>query len=312
MALLSLTSTRSVGHFDIFLSYCWGTAAARKPLADEVYRALRAAGLRVWMDELEMGHDLAASMSEGIAKSDAVVMLVSPSYAASGPCMFEARAAVAAGKPLVACCAEPGFWRSWRAADGSGATALPDEHELVSLARLTTHLWVDLGEASAVAWAAEAGVPADERQRLARPEALPRLLVLVEAALAEGRACAGAGCAPGRGGASPLEPGASSTPSSALPASLALPPSSLENAAEGVHAGAGATLGVSSSESASAGGQQPPNLSAQNPQPAEAATAAVPALVWRAHADENGTPFFVCEATGEAAWELPQGAAFVG
>ena len=148
------------GHFDVFLSYAWGERAARKPLADEVYLALRAAGLRVWQDELEMGLDLQGSMSEGIAKSDVVVVLVSPSYAASRNCMFEARAAAASGKPLVACCVEPGFWRGWGLApDGSGARALPDEHEHVALARLTTQLFVDLGAASAVNWAAESVPP---------------------------------------------------------------------------------------------------------------------------------------------------------
>ena len=58
----------------------------RKPLAGEVYLALRAAGLSVWIDEAEMGLDLAASMSEGIAKSSVVVVLASPDYAASVNC----------------------------------------------------------------------------------------------------------------------------------------------------------------------------------------------------------------------------------
>jgi len=137
--------------------------------------------MRVWKDDLEMSHDLAASMSEGIAKSEVVVMLVSPAYAASGPCMFEARASAAAGKPLVTCCVEPGFWRSWLAADGSGAPALPEGHELVTLARLTTHLFVDLGEASRVNWAGDS-VPPAERKKLTLPEALPRLLTLLAAA----------------------------------------------------------------------------------------------------------------------------------
>ena len=166
---------------DVFLSYAWGANSARKPLADELYLALRAAGLRVWKDDLEMSHDLRASMSEGIAKSEVVVMLVSPAYAASGPCMFEARATAAAGKPLVTCCVEPGFWRSWFAADGSGARALPEAHELVALARLKTHLFVDLSAASAVDWSSES-LDAGERQTLLVPEAMPRLLSLIEAA----------------------------------------------------------------------------------------------------------------------------------
>ena len=171
------------GRFDVFLSYAWGAKAARKPLADEVYVALRAAGLSVWLDEAEMGLDLAASMSEGIAKSSVVVALVSPDYAASVNCLFELRSAVAAGKPLITCCVEPGFWRGWLTADGSGARAVPDDHELAGLARLSTHLFVDLGACARVNWASEAVAPA-ERRLLQAPEALPRLLRL----LAESRA----------------------------------------------------------------------------------------------------------------------------
>jgi hypothetical protein len=117
-------------------------------------------------------------------------MLVSPTYAASGPCMFEARAAAAADKPLVTCCVEPGFWKTWGlAADGSGERALPDDHELVALARLNTQLFVDFSAAAGVAWAADS-VPPAERKKLTLPEALPRLLTLVEAARAAGRAAA--------------------------------------------------------------------------------------------------------------------------
>jgi len=144
---------------------------------------MRAAGLRVWFDELEMGHDLHASMSGGIAKSDVVVVLVSPDYAASATCMFELRAAVAAGKPVVACLAEPGAWQGWQGVTGSagpgGRLALTPGHELVALARLKTHLYCELGEASRVAWAAEGGVAPADRRHLLAAEALPRLLSMV-------------------------------------------------------------------------------------------------------------------------------------
>jgi len=179
---------------DVFLSYAWGAKSARKPMADELYRSLRVAGLRVWMDELEMGHNLAASMSEGISKSNVFVMLVSPDYAMSEPCMFEARSAVAADKPLITVCVEPGFWRTWGlSAGGSGVRTLPDDHELVALARLSTHLFVDLGQASAVNWASEFLSPS-ERAKLTLPEALPRLLDLLSAAR---KAAAGSGVGSG-------------------------------------------------------------------------------------------------------------------
>ena len=182
------------GHFDVFLSYSWGAAAVRQPLAREVFFALRAEGLRVWLDEHEMGHDLKGSMSEGIAASDAVVLLLSPDYAASAACMFEVRAAAAAGKPLVTCIAEPGFWRSWPTAGGGpdAAPALPDGHELVELARLKTHLFVELGESSRVDWRQDL-VPAQQRRRFTHaPAALPRLLALLREARREAQQLGGA------------------------------------------------------------------------------------------------------------------------
>ena len=180
---------------DVFLSYSWGENGVRKALADEIYLALRAAGMSVWIDEAEMGLDLVASMSEGIAKSSVVVVLVSPDYAASANCMFELRSAVAARKPLVTCCVELGFWKTWGldnagsagGAGGAGGTggkrSVPDDHELARLARLSTHLFVDLGLCSTVHWASETVTPA-ERRLLQAPEAMPRLLRL----LAESRA----------------------------------------------------------------------------------------------------------------------------
>ena len=167
------------GHLDVFLSYCWGRGGARKPLADEIYIALRAAGLRVWLDEHEVGMDLAASMSEGIAKSYVVVALVSLDYAASPNCMHELREAARLGKPLVTCCVEPGFWKTWtrELPDGAVTRAVPDDHELARLAHLATHLYADLGASSRVHWVGDA-VSAADRRTLQVPEALPRLLKL--------------------------------------------------------------------------------------------------------------------------------------
>lgn len=208
-ALATTSAQFAPGRFDVFLSYAWGARAARKTLADEVYRALRAAGLSVWLDEAEMGLDLAASMTEGIVKSGVVVVLASPDYAASPNCMFELRSAVAAGKPLVTCCVEPGFWKCWGlAANGSGTRAVPDDHEFVTLARLTTHLFVDLGAAAAAECGghgpATAGAgsgtgaaasdgeavaaAAATRRAMQAPEAMPRLLRLLAEARTQLRA----------------------------------------------------------------------------------------------------------------------------
>jgi hypothetical protein len=175
------------GAFDVFLSHAWGAGSRRKPLTDALYAALRAEGLKIWLDSEEMGADLAASMRAGIARSAAVVVLASPDYAASAACMFELREAAAAGKPIVTCVVEPGFWRTWVQGGGgsggggggaAGSRSVPDDHELVRLAGLATRLYVDLGEASRVDWARAGGgaVAEADAATLRRPEALPRLL----------------------------------------------------------------------------------------------------------------------------------------
>ena len=279
------------GHFEVFLSYAWGAKAARKPLADELYLALRAAGLRVWMDSVEMGHDLQASMSEGIAKSDVVAVLASPDYARSGPCLFELRSAAGAGKPLVACCVEPGFWRGWGLApDGSGARALPDEHELVALARLGTHLFADFGEASSVNWAAERVSDAD-RKKLTLPEALPRLLALIDAARKDS---AGGGAGSGGSGTGASSAARASSQSSTHAASSAnhAPSLSTTNPAAG-----SSTAHDASQSSVSEGGA------------AASPAAATAAEVWTRHSD--GADEWFVSVSGEAAWTLPPGAVVV-
>ena len=265
--------------------------SARKPLADELYLALRAAGLRVWKDDLEMDLDLAASMSEGIAKSEVVVMLVSPAYAASGPCMFEARATAAAGKPLVTCCAEPGFWRSWLAADGSGAPALTDDPELVALARLKTQLFVDLGEAAGVNWAGDT-VPAAERKKLTLPEALPRLLALLAAARKAGAATATIdGADPASARASTVRAATSAT---RYTATTAVSTAGRASAASAL---------LRESAVAPEPAPQPAPAPRLGPGPPAAPT---PPPVWVRHRD--GEDEWFVSASGEAAWELPEGA----
>jgi len=174
------------GSWDVFLSYAWGRDAARVPLVDALYVALREAGLRVWLDRNEMGRDLRADMVAGIAHSAVFVVLASPDYASSANCLFELRAASVAGRPIVAACAEPRFWRLWMLADGM-TRAVPNDHELARLAGLAAFLFADLGEAARVDWL-QAPVPADERRRLTHaPEALPRLLRLIKDAQAQAK-----------------------------------------------------------------------------------------------------------------------------
>ena len=84
------------GRFDVFLSHAWGKQDSRKPMTDAIYYTLKEHGLRVWLDSNEMGHDLKASMADGIARSDVVLALISSDYQSSKQCMFELRSAVGA------------------------------------------------------------------------------------------------------------------------------------------------------------------------------------------------------------------------
>jgi len=266
---------------------------------------MRAAGLRVWQDDTEMGLDLQASMSEGIAKSDVVVVLASPDYARSASCMFELRTAAAAGKPLVACCVEPGFWRTWGlAADGSGVRALPDDHELVTLARFNSQLFVDLGAAAAVNWASDS-VPPAERKKLALPEALPRLLeLLAEARKAGGRDEKGATAAVA---AVATRMTRNSAAFDELPASAAASASlALLTLADSFCSGPTARTAIEEARSnLSVSSVAPEDASA--PVPAGAAGAVpVAATVWTRHRD--GTDVWFVSAARESVWELPTGA----
>ena len=84
------------GRFDVFLSHAWGKGDVRKPFTDAIFFALREHGLRVWLDSNEMGHDLRASMADGMSKSNVVLALLSPDYMRSKQCMFELRFAAGA------------------------------------------------------------------------------------------------------------------------------------------------------------------------------------------------------------------------
>ena len=85
-------------------------------LLAELAAPLRAAGLRVWMDELEMSHDLAASMSEGIAKSEGAWRSARSILCQSGPPLADGPT-----DPSHKCCAGLGcqqMRRNWAAVLG--------------------------------------------------------------------------------------------------------------------------------------------------------------------------------------------------
>jgi serine/threonine protein kinase len=161
------SQTMQSGSFDIFLSHAWGADGKHAPLTTEVYLRLLDSGLRVWLDTAEMGADPDASMRAGIAKSGCVVALVSERYGASRNCLFELRCALDAGKPVVACLADPtpGWFPSG---------------ELQTMLDPKRNFFPDLRAAAAVDWSA-LGLAAGEREQLTKaPNALPKVLQLVK------------------------------------------------------------------------------------------------------------------------------------
>ncbi len=177
-ALHQAAQEMASGVFDVFLSHAWADGV-HVPLTTEVYLRLLDAGLRVWLDKTEMGHDMVASMTGGIAKSGCVVALLTERYGTRPNCLLELRAARDAGKPVVACLADaaPG----WFPAAGS---------EMAELVGTAQHLMPDLRAAAAVDWRAD--VSAAEREALTKaPAALPKVLQLVREVL-RGRGGGGA------------------------------------------------------------------------------------------------------------------------
>ena len=159
------------GAFDVFLSHAW-VGGAHAPLTTEVYLRLLDAGLRVWLDTEEMGHDMVASMRGGIASSACVVALLSERYNARPNCLLELRAAKDAGKPVVACLAD--------AAEGWFPAA---DSEVSALVKTQERLMPDLRAAAAVDWR-EVDVGAEKREMLTKePNALPKVLRLVREVL---------------------------------------------------------------------------------------------------------------------------------
>jgi hypothetical protein len=69
----------AVHEFDVFLSHKF-VGGSHAPTTLAIFDALTAAGLRVWLDKVDMGHDLNHSMQHGIEKSGCVVALMTRRY----------------------------------------------------------------------------------------------------------------------------------------------------------------------------------------------------------------------------------------
>lgn len=161
--------------FDVFLSYAWGAKDCRKPLTDKLYSALQDAGYRVWMDSIHMDHHMTECMVRGIRASSVVVVLLSQDYINSKQCRFELDTATTLGKERVVCVVDQGFWKDWAV---DGVASIPPDCDLCQQLRLTSHLYADFGNASAVDWSS---MPNDQgSSSLYEACAFPRLLKLLE------------------------------------------------------------------------------------------------------------------------------------
>jgi serine/threonine protein kinase len=145
----------SIKSWDIFLSYAWGSNKCHKPFANHVYLSLTNCGYRVWFDSNNIGTELERDMREGITNSRAVVILLSPDYAASRNCQMELSITSELKKPFVICMVEPGYWRTWKIGGLDTSNAIPDNSEIIQQARLLSKMYVDLSPASIFDWTTE-------------------------------------------------------------------------------------------------------------------------------------------------------------
>ena len=82
--------------YDVFMSYAHVDAARATPIVE----ALRVRGLRVWFDETEISdfESITRSISEGLARSMALVAFYSDAYPTRRPCQWELTAAFLAAQ----------------------------------------------------------------------------------------------------------------------------------------------------------------------------------------------------------------------
>lgn len=133
------------GQFDVFLSHQWTVDAAGKgchaAITTRVHRLLRdAAKCHVWIDLVEMGHDMKAHMEDGVAHSAVVVALVSRAYAARPNCMLELRTAHALKKPIITVLVDED--ESWWPSEAASETEA--ERELAAIVNLRASMAINL------------------------------------------------------------------------------------------------------------------------------------------------------------------------
>src|SRR5271166_3158349 len=82
--------------YDVFLSHAWADGERPQQIAD----ALRAAGLRVWFDAAEINDfaSITRAVTEGLAKSKALLAYYSKTYPLRRACQWELTAAFLAAQ----------------------------------------------------------------------------------------------------------------------------------------------------------------------------------------------------------------------
>ena len=100
-------SVMESSHFDIFFSY----SHSKKPFVVHLFDVFTKLGFRVWLDQNNLGHNMTASMQEGIEKSTVMMSFVDQNYQQSMNCQEELQyARNVAKKPVVVVIVEGNFW----------------------------------------------------------------------------------------------------------------------------------------------------------------------------------------------------------
>ena len=122
--------------FDIFFSY----SHAKKPFVVYLYEVFTKLGFRVWWDQINLGHDMTATMKKGIENSTVTMSFVDQSYQQSKHCQTELQhARHVAKKPVVVVIVEGNFW-SW------------STDSFKDLCDVKTKMFADLSEVACQAW----------------------------------------------------------------------------------------------------------------------------------------------------------------
>lgn len=118
-------------HFsDIFFSHVW----SMKYFLRYVFAELVKGGYKVWYDENDMGMDLKAAMTDGIANSTVFVVFLNSSYQTRPNCMFELREAKRMNKTIISVILDP---------QPTGPSGWACE-EVLDICQLSTKMYVDI------------------------------------------------------------------------------------------------------------------------------------------------------------------------